>query len=113
MGAWKLFRISREGPNITHVFFADDLVLFTESLLEQIDNVTNYLDVFCEAFGAKVTLQKTKVFFSKNTPAALHSSITTRSGFEEASNLGRYLEVPLFTGRILKLFTPMLLIASG
>ena len=35
-GKWKPIRQSRHGPNLSHLFFADDLILFAEASVEQI-----------------------------------------------------------------------------
>lgn len=56
MGDWKPFRVSHEGPNISHVFFADDLVLFAESDLSQMTSIQQCLETSCAAIGAKVSL---------------------------------------------------------
>lgn len=34
-GSWKAVRLSRNGPLISHLFFADDLVLFVEASIDQ------------------------------------------------------------------------------
>lgn len=50
-----------------------------------------------------MSLQKTKIFFSKNTKLSVRHNISGYSGFEEVLSLRRYLGVPFFTGRIKKI----------
>lgn len=38
-GRWKGIKTSRYGPNLTHLFFDDDLVLFSEASQEQMVNI--------------------------------------------------------------------------
>lgn len=41
--------LSHNGPAISHLLFADDMVLFAEASLDQMQIVVNYLDVFCKS----------------------------------------------------------------
>ena len=64
-GIWKPIGLKRTGPKISHIFFADDLLIFVEAFLNQVQIVKNYLQVFCDCSGQKVNSDKTEVFFSK------------------------------------------------
>ncbi|KAE8693055.1 hypothetical protein F3Y22_tig00110819pilonHSYRG00250 [Hibiscus syriacus] len=47
-GQWKPIHLCRNGPNLSHLFFADDLVLFAEASIEQcyeVHNLGKYLGV--------------------------------------------------------------------
>ncbi|GMJ00023.1 hypothetical protein HRI_003671500 [Hibiscus trionum] len=101
-GTWKAFQFKRNGPLISHLFFADDLVLFAEASLEQFDVVSRVLREFCECSGHKVSISKTNIFFSPNIHIALQEDISDAFGFQCVSDLGRYLGVPLIHGRVTK-----------
>lgn len=64
--------------------------------------ICDCLDKFCRASGAKVSIQKTKLFCSKSTPARLGYELSRISGFEKVESLDKYLEVQLFHGRVAK-----------
>ena len=99
---WKPFSVRRNGMKISHLCFADDILLFTEASIEQVDRVINCLDMFCSVSGQKVSTAKTRVYFSKNVSAALTEEISRRSGFQVTNDLGRYLGVPLLHKRVTK-----------
>lgn len=101
-GIWKGLKFTRQGPHISHLFFADDMVIFGEATTNQAKVMKECLDIFCKASGQKVNLQKSALFFSKNTPAEMQTRITNTLGVTKVGDLGRYLGVPSVHGRITK-----------
>ncbi|XP_019167626.1 PREDICTED: uncharacterized protein LOC109163328 [Ipomoea nil] len=55
-GRWKGISIARNAPLISHLFFADDLILFGEATLEQAVEMKNCLDWFCSLFATVTDL---------------------------------------------------------
>ena len=70
--------------------------------MDQLERVTKCLDNFCAASGQKVSITKTKVFFSKNVSASLAEDISRRSGFQITKDMGKYLGVPLLHQKVTK-----------
>lgn len=65
---WKALKASRQGPRISHLFFADDLLLFSEASEDQIACIKEGLERFCKTSGQKVNFNKSlgqKVNFNK------------------------------------------------
>lgn len=60
---WKPIGISRGGPKLSHICFADDLILFAEASVAQVRVIRRVLDRFCIASGQKVNLEKSKILF--------------------------------------------------
>ncbi|KAK5831683.1 hypothetical protein PVK06_015481 [Gossypium arboreum] len=60
---WSPVRLSRTGPNLSHLFFADDLVIFSQADLVHSGLLKDFLNNFCELSGHKVNARKTNVFF--------------------------------------------------
>lgn len=63
---WKPICLSRGGPRLSHLAFADDLLLFAEASLEQVQVMQTILDLFCSSSGQKVSKEKSRMYFSKN-----------------------------------------------
>lgn len=59
-------KTGRRGPIISHLMFADDLLLFWEATVNQMKVVLDYLEKFCSMSGQQVHAQETLIFFSKN-----------------------------------------------
>ena len=92
--------LSRTGTPLSHLFFADDLLLLAEATVEQARVISTVLADFCFCSNAKVNTSKTLLFFSKNMGARDMSSISNLLGFSVTSDLSKYLEVPLHHSRV-------------
>lgn len=88
---WKGMRAGGRGPIITHMMFADDLVLFAEADQTNIETVLKCLQDFGAMSGHRVSSEKTVVYFSPNVDSRTRRSICCDSGFKEVPDLGRYL----------------------
>jgi hypothetical protein len=95
---WKGIKAGRSGPMVSHLMFADDLLLFGEASEGQILCVMDTLQQFCNMSGQEISQDKTSVLFSKNVTRGLKNKILSISGFKETDDFGKYLGVPL-TGK--------------
>ncbi|CAJ2669949.1 unnamed protein product [Trifolium pratense] len=96
---WKPMRAGRNGPKISHLLFADDLLLFAEASIEQVHCIMHCLDIFCQASGQKINNQKTEIYFSKNVDQQLREDILNHTGYKHVNNIGRYLGANISPGR--------------
>ncbi|KAL6218309.1 hypothetical protein ACLB2K_011523 [Fragaria x ananassa] len=101
-GKWKPVRASQSGPKVSHLFFADDLMLSAEASSTQAHVLKGCLDAFCALSGQAVSFEKSLIFCSPNTSKSLASEISRKCGSPLTSDLGRYLGVPLIHTRINK-----------
>ncbi|CAN1148091.1 LINE-1 retrotransposable element ORF2 protein [Linum perenne] len=101
-GYWSPVRLASEGTPLSHCFFADDLILFGEASLDQTRVILDTLERFCAASGQSINRNKSKVFFSKNTPRHLSRDIVSLLEIGATQNLGRYLGAPVLHGRVTK-----------
>ncbi|KAL6567965.1 hypothetical protein OROGR_001633 [Orobanche gracilis] len=99
---WTPIQICKSGPLISHVFFADDLLLMGIATKKNANaNVMKkILNVFCGASGLKLSLPKSKVYFSNPGSHGLKREVCHILGFGQTSYLGRYLGVNLTHGRL-------------
>lgn len=98
-GNWMPFKVSRNGPLLSHLLFADDLLLFTKARSSQAKLVSAVLEKFGKASGLKVNINKSRAFFSAGVPNAKAKKSTEITQIREAKSLGKYLGFPLFNGR--------------
>ena len=91
---WEPITLNRRGPKISHLCFADDLVLFAKASLDQVQVIKGILDLFCKSFGQKVNLSKSCIFFSKNIHMHRKTELSNALGVRLTSDFGKYLGVP-------------------
>ena len=60
---WNPVKASRSGPPFSHLFFADDLVLFATADVDNCSTINSVLQEFCFKSGLKVSVNKSRVFF--------------------------------------------------
>ncbi|XP_057418408.1 uncharacterized protein LOC130712598 [Lotus japonicus] len=101
-GEWKPFKVGRSGSEISHLLFVDDVILLAEASLDQASLIHDVLRKFCDASGQKVSLAKSRVFFSKNTETNLAEQLSNSLEIQQTHNLGMYLGVPLLHSRMTK-----------
>lgn len=86
-------------PRITHLLFADDLLVFSDGSRHSITGIKKVLSIFKEWSGLDMNAQKTEIFFGgySEIEAAV---IADLSGFKIGSFPTRYLGLPLNPSRI-------------
>ena len=99
---WKLIKLVKNGTPISHLFFADDLILFAETAIEQTEVIRTCLENFCSVSGERVNATKSKVFFFHNVNHNRAGEIANSLGFSLSSDLGKYLRIPLHHKRVSK-----------
>lgn len=58
------------------------------------------LQTFCSSSGQKISMEKTRVYFSKNVARQTRILISDELGFHMTNDLGKYLDIPLFHSRV-------------
>ncbi|GAU46050.1 hypothetical protein TSUD_191210 [Trifolium subterraneum] len=91
---WKPMRAGKTGPLISHLMFADDLLLFGQAVEENMIVVMDVLNKFCLMSGQQVNYDKSSIYFSRNVTADMRAILSAQAGLKETPNLGKYLGVP-------------------
>ncbi|CAN6679920.1 unnamed protein product [Malus baccata var. baccata] len=92
-------RMDFSGPIISHLFFADDTLIFLRADEQNCRLLRDLLENYCNASGQQVNLLKSSVFFGANVPASLSVQLGSILGMAVVDNPGTYLGVPAIWGR--------------
>ncbi|XP_031127667.1 uncharacterized protein LOC116029767 [Ipomoea triloba] len=92
-------RVARGAPSISHLFFADDSLLFFKATAGEAQEVKNCLRLYGDASGQLVNFDKSSVTFSMNTTPTDCTSIARIFGVRQANDFGKYIGLPSFLGR--------------
>jgi hypothetical protein len=94
-GKWRGIKAGKNGPDVSHLMFADHLLLFGTASDNQMKCMLEVLEEFCLLSGQEVSQEKTSLLFSKNVDRGMRSKLIQRSGFSVTNEFGKYLGVPL------------------
>lgn len=86
---WRGIRASRKGPILSHLFFANDMIIFFEADMERVDVVLGCLNWFYNCSGQKVSLAKSQLFVSNIVSSLIAGQIVTKTGIPLVIDLGR------------------------
>lgn len=93
---WHSIKISRVGPNISHLFFIYDLNVFARANTGNYATISATLIKFMYLSGQKVNLAKSKVLYSSNCTEDLKGACSANLYIRTNSPFGTYLELPMF-----------------
>ena len=92
-------KISRHGPSITHLFFADNSLIFCKANSQEAKELKRILEMYEQESGQMVNLDKSSVFFSKNVNLATKEDVCTELGGIQPVSQGKYLGLAMVISR--------------
>ena len=91
--------LCRKGPKISHLFFANDSLLFCQARVGDVEKIQEILGKYERALGQKINSDKTTLFFSNNTSNVTKDEMKNLLGVAEIKEYERYLGLPTVVGR--------------
>ena len=87
------------GPHFSHLFFADDSIIFCKATTESCRALHGILSLYEQASGQKINKEKIALFFSHNTSPERRSQIISQFGTTHTTQFEKYLGFPPIIGR--------------
>ncbi|KAL2933269.1 hypothetical protein RDABS01_016388 [Bienertia sinuspersici] len=93
------YRVCRGAPRVSHLFFADDSLLFAKANSDECSKVADIISLYERASGQLVNLEKSEVCFSHGVSIDRRWEIIETLGVKEVEKHDRYLGLPTIIGR--------------
>lgn len=84
-------QIGNHGPTLTHLFFADDALLFSKAALEEVYQLVNILNQYSSASGQKINVAKSGLICGRFLNAQLKQCVARILNMAIWENPGKYL----------------------
>ena len=94
-------KTSISGPTISHVMYADDVVLFSKAFSKDAESLVKSLEKYCRWSGQSINRNKSGVYFSKHTHSHAWRSIKSILQVKSLKKEAIYLGAPMFLSRAL------------
>ena len=98
-GQMEEVKICRGSQRLSHLFIADDSLIFCKVTLKECDKLQRLLAVCEKASGQQLNRAKTSLFFSGNTPREVQEEKKNRFGAQIIKQHEKYLGLPSLVGR--------------
>lgn len=83
---------------MSHLFFANNILLFTKASSSQVILVSDLFALFGRVLGLKISLTKSRAYYSKGVPRGEIDQFTSISSIRSTTSFEKYLGFPIFKG---------------
>ena len=90
------------GPRVSHLFFANDSILFCWVKKEECQKILDILAIYERGSGQKINRDKTNILFSSNTTLDMKNRIQTILGVPTIRQYEKYIGLPALVQRAKK-----------
>ncbi|RZC81200.1 hypothetical protein C5167_043775 [Papaver somniferum] len=92
-------KIAPHAPSVSHLFFADECLLFINANLFNVNNLLKIIEDFSAASGQMVNFNKSNVHYSIHVPHRFRRILTRRLKVPIMTAKEKYLGIPLLIGK--------------
>ncbi|CAL1392116.1 unnamed protein product [Linum trigynum] len=92
-------KICNRAPVVSHLLFADDCIIFARATVEESKKLKEVHEDYEKESGQMVNLDKSEIYFSKNTLNNRRQEICQVLKIKERDKLAKYLGLPTMVGR--------------
>lgn len=93
------FKMEPKGPQINHLSFADDVIIFTSTDRHSMKLIMNTLEVYEHTSDQLINKEKSHFMVPANTSQDIINNIQEVTGFSQKDSPITYLGCPLYIGR--------------
>ncbi|KAL0427711.1 UNVERIFIED_CONTAM: hypothetical protein Slati_2945900 [Sesamum latifolium] len=98
-GLIKGIAVARQAPQVSHLLFADDTLVFCEATEAQVNELRRILRVYALASGQEINLQKSSIVVSGRMPGVVKRFLGAMMGVRLVPQHDKYLGLPAMGGR--------------
>ena len=91
--------VCRRAPHISHLLFTDDSLLFCQASQEEVQCITDTLQLYADSSGQCINFEKSSMYFSSNTKNGQREIVKHMLGVKEVDKFETYLGLPTLIGR--------------
>jgi hypothetical protein len=91
--------VAKNAPNISHLLFADDSMLFFKAKACAAKETELILTAYCAASGQRINYDKSSILFSKKCNESIKEAVKENFHVFNEALTGRYLGLPTDVGR--------------
>ena len=89
-------KLGKKVNSISHLFFADDSVLFTRANEKEAEKILEILSTYEVASGQKLNMEKSEVSFSRNIDQEKKNLLQMKLSFKAVEGHDKYLGLPTY-----------------
>jgi hypothetical protein len=86
-------------PEVTHLLFVDDIILFCRANKEETTNLKNIISTYQAASGQLVNMEKLEIMYNKKVPESVKEDIAQIMHMQRVQSFSKYLGMPTQLGR--------------
>ncbi|XP_026410488.1 uncharacterized protein LOC113305688 [Papaver somniferum] len=88
-------RVTKHCPSISHLFFADDCLVFTRAIVNGVKHLVDIIHMFSKFSGQSINFDKSRLSFSPKTNPNVMNQIASILNIRRMALQDKYLGVPL------------------